>query len=99
MWDICSRSGLEPVSRALAGNSSPLDYQEDHTLCFLKDLLEQTDSFLFPVDFWLLAAASATSMYFRNLIDLLYSSAWLCPHVQVTSAFLGLGVTCDVVLI
>ena len=51
MWDICSRSGLEPVSRALAGNSSPLDYQEDHTLCFLKDLLEQTDSFLFPCGF------------------------------------------------
>ena len=51
MWDICSRSGLEPVSRALAGNSNPLDYQEDHTLCFLKDPLEQTDSFLFSCGF------------------------------------------------
>ena len=50
MWDP-HRSVLEPVSRALAGNSNPLDYQEDYTLYFLRHLLEQTDSFLFPCGF------------------------------------------------
>ena len=44
-------SGLEPVSHALAGNSYPLNYQEDHTLYFLKDLLEQTAFFLFLCGF------------------------------------------------
>ena len=91
-------SGLEPVSHALAGNSYLLNYQEDHTLYFLKDILSRQLFSYFSVDFWLLAATSASSRYFRNLIDLLYSSAWLCPLVQATSAFLGLGATCDVVL-
>ena len=50
MWDP-HRSGLEPVSRALAGNSNPLDYQEDYTLYFLEDLLKHTDSFLFSCGF------------------------------------------------
>ena len=74
----------------------PVDWttRENGTLCFLKDLLEQSASFLFLCGLQLLTAASGTSRSFRHLC----SSAWLCPLVWVMSAFLDLGATCDVVL-